>query len=110
MIMKLCNVSYTRLTGLVWACKPLIPPFIDPVMEQKSVSRTYFPIGDPSLSNPREEDSLEAMVPSKLLSKCQVQLLTGSSKQIVIQTLIIKRRYGYEVLMLTTMYLCWDQI
>ena len=52
------------------------------------------PKGDPGLSNPREEDSLEAMVSSKLLSKCQIQLLIGSSKQIVIQTLIIKRGTG----------------
>ena len=72
----------------------LIPPFIDPVMEQKSVSHTYFPRGDPGLSNPREEDTLEAMVSSKLKLKCQIQLLIGSSKKIVIYTLIIKRGTG----------------
>ena len=45
--------------------------FIELVLEQNRVSHTYFPRGDPGLSNPREEDSLEA------LSKCQIQFLTG---------------------------------
>ena len=54
--------------------------FIDLVLEQKSISHTYFHIGDPMLSNPREEASLEAMVSSKLMLKCKFKLLTGSSK------------------------------
>ena len=68
--------------------------FIDLVLEQKKVSRTYFSRDDTGLSNPREEDSLEAMVSSKLSLKDQFHLLTGSIKQTMTQTLIIKRGTG----------------
>ena len=67
--------------------------FSDPIKEQKSISH-LFPQSSPWIIEPTREGSLEAMVSSKLSLKDQFHLLTGSIKQTMTQTLIIKRGTG----------------